>query len=403
MVGMLVTLFLGAFVTNLAVSFAPHEPLVIWFGKEVGVLSTAIVATLGTVAACWVDRRYLFPLLLRKREIPRDRGLVAKLVNGFDRAPFAIVALSGLTPLPFWPFKVLGVASDYPTSKFLAAVAVGRFPRYLLLAWLGRSLPLPPWAMPTICVALTLWAIAVHVSDGRKAVKNEKAKRKTDSLTSSWEKENLPRIAARLPAWVTPDHLTALGIGAAFVIGLGYILANRSPLWLLLSVVGLALHWFGDSLDGTLARVRKIERERYGYYVDRTADAISLVVICAAFGLSPYLRFSIAMLLAVSYLLIMVYAEICAYVSRRFPLSFARLGPTEARIALGLFTLALVFWQPPMLAIGSLQLNALELAAILVSLGIIAAFVVMSAKEARRLDRMDRSLLPSATAESGEF
>jgi phosphatidylglycerophosphate synthase len=228
----------------------------------------------------------------------------------------------------------------------------------------------------------------------------EKAQRVTQSLTSSWEKRNLPRLAATLPKWVTPDHLTGLGIAAAFIIGLGYILAHRSPMWLILSVAGLVLHWFGDSLDGTLARVRKIERERYGYYVDRTADAISVVVICASFGLSPYLRFSVAMLLAVSYLMIMVYAEICAYVSRRFPMSFAGVGPTEARIGLGAFTLSLIFWKPEMHAIG---FNTLELAAIAVSIGLFVAFVVLSAKEARRLDRMDRDLLPGPTRESGEY
>src|SRR5688572_7746256 len=165
MVGMLAILFFGAFATNVAIAFAPHEPLVIWFGGQVGVLPTAIVATLGTLAACWVDRRYLFPLLV-KRQVPR--GLMGRMVRGFDRAPFAILALSGLTPLPFWPFKVLAVASDYPTSKFLAAVGAGRFPRYLLLAWFGRTVPLPPWAMPSLCVALTLWALVIHVRDRRE-------------------------------------------------------------------------------------------------------------------------------------------------------------------------------------------------------------------------------------------
>jgi phosphatidylglycerophosphate synthase len=226
------------------------------------------------------------------------------------------------------------------------------------------------------------------------------AKRVTKSLTSSWEKRNLPLLAAALPAWVTPDHLTGLGIASAFIIGLGYVLAHRSPSFLLLSVFGLALHWFGDSLDGTLARVRKIERERYGYYVDRTADAISVVVICASFGLSPYLRFSVAMMLAVAYLLIMVYAEVCAYVSRRFPMSFAGLGPTEARIGLGLFTMALMYWKPKMLACG---FNTLEVLAIAVSLGLFAAFLVLSAREARRLDKMDRDLLPGPTRQSGEY
>jgi membrane protein YqaA with SNARE-associated domain len=167
MVGMLATLFLGAFITNVAIAFAPHEPMVIWFGKELGIWSTAVVATLGTLAACWVDRRYLFPLLLRKRARPR-RGLLAKMIRTFDRAPFWIITLSGLTPLPFWPFKVLAVTSDYPASKFLAAVGAGRFPRYLLLAWCGRTLPLPPWALPSIVVAMTVWGLAVHVRSERE-------------------------------------------------------------------------------------------------------------------------------------------------------------------------------------------------------------------------------------------
>ena len=109
------------------------------------------------------------------------------------------------------------------------------------------------------------------------------------------------------------------------------------------------------------------------------------------------------MMLAVSYLLIMVYAEICAYISRKFPMSFAGLGPTEARIALAFFTLALVFWTPSTVMIGPLEMNWLELATATVSIGLMGAFVVLSAKEARRLDRMDRDLLPGPTRESGGF
>src|SRR5262245_26372379 len=118
------------------------------------------------------------------------------------------------------------------------------------------------------------------------------AERVSRTLTSAWEKRNLPRIAERLPAWVMPDHLTLLGIVAALAIGAGYVLSHLSRLYLLLSIAGLFAHWFGDSLDGTLARVRKTEREKYGYYVDRSADAVSIVIICAAFGLSPFISLS---------------------------------------------------------------------------------------------------------------
>lgn len=210
----------------------------------------------------------------------------------------------------------------------------------------------------------------------------ETAVRISESFTTRWEKRNLPKIARALPAWVTPDHLTLLGIVAALMIGAGYVLSHRSTSWLLLSVVGLFFHWFGDSLDGTLARVRKQERERYGYYVDRTADAISVVVIFVCFGLSPFLSLSVAMMVAVGYLLIMIYAEICAYTSGRFPLSFARLGPTEARIILALFTSLLIFWQPPA--------RVLDAAGVLASGVLFLSFLVLSANEARRLDQLDR-------------
>ncbi len=178
---------------------------------------------------------------------------------------------------------------------------------------------------------------------------------------------------------------------AALGIGAGYVLAHQHPAWLLLSIVSLFLHWLGDSLDGTLARVRKQERERYGYYVDRTADAISTVVICGAFGLSPFVNMSTALLLAVSYLLLQIYAEICAYTSKKFPLSFGRMGPTEARIAMALFNGVLIFWRPQPLQIAGFGMSELDLLVMLVSAGLMATFLVSSALEAKRLVVLDRA------------
>jgi archaetidylinositol phosphate synthase len=231
-------------------------------------------------------------------------------------------------------------------------------------------------------------------------MKNEQpAARVSRTLTTEWEKRNLPRIARKLPPWVTPDHLTLVGIVAALGIGAGYVLSHASRWWLLLSIVGLFAHWFGDSLDGTLARVRKTEREKYGYFVDRSADAVSIVVICTSFGLSPFISLSTGLLLAVAYLLIMVHAEICAYVSRTFPMSFAGVGPTEARIALALFTMALVFWTPGDHDVLGRSCTTLDLIGFVTSGALFASFVVLSLIEARRLDRAERiarGLLTSA-------
>lgn len=221
-------------------------------------------------------------------------------------------------------------------------------------------------------------------------MKSEKAERVTTSLTAAWEKRELPRIAKALPAWIRPDHLTGLGIVAAIMVGTGYVMAGNSRMWLLVSIAGLFFHWFGDSLDGTLARVRKQEREKYGYYVDRTADAISVVVICIAFGLSHFVSFYVGLLLAIGYLLLMVHAEVCAYVSKKFPMSFARMGPTEARIMLAVFTMIL-FVSPP-------SLEVLDVIGVGVSAVLFAAFLVLSAREAHRLDRLDRGFIPKASA-----
>jgi len=228
----------------------------------------------------------------------------------------------------------------------------------------------------------------------------EKATRVSKSLTHDWERRVLPRMARALPRWVSPDLMTGLGVFAAFVVAASYVLSWLSPWWMALSVVGLALHWLGDSLDGTLARVRRQERERYGYFVDRIADAVSLLVIGVGFGLSPYVSLVSGLALVVAYMLLMVFSEICAYTSRRFPLSFARLGPTEGRIALALFNVALIFWQPgPALAAAGVTLTSLDLVVLAIALLFVVFFLVSAVAEARRLDRADRGLLAERVVE----
>ncbi|HET7039623.1 MAG TPA: VTT domain-containing protein [Gemmatimonadales bacterium] len=135
----------------------PHEPVVIGFGRAFGVWSTALVATAGTLAAAWVDHRLFVPLLVRVR----DRaffaaGAVGWLRRRFARAPFLVLAVSGVTPLPFFPFKAMAFAERYPLGRYLAAVLVGRLPRYLLLAWLGVLIRVPVWVLIVLFVLMLL-------------------------------------------------------------------------------------------------------------------------------------------------------------------------------------------------------------------------------------------------------
>ncbi len=109
-------------------------------------------------------------------------------------------------------------------------------------------------------------------------------------------------IARRLPAWVKPDHMTALGVLAAIGIATAYLLSNGNEAWLWAASALLVVHWLGDSLDGTLARVRGVGRPRYGYYLDHLVDAIATAMIGIGLGLSPHMLLSVGTLLVVAYL-----------------------------------------------------------------------------------------------------
>ena len=124
------------------------------------------------------------------------------------------------------------------------------------------------------------------------------------SALAGLEKRILIWLAVRLPRWATPDHLTLLGLGAMLAAGLAYWAARWKPGALMLAVVALALNWFGDSLDGTLARVRNQERPRYGYYVDHVLDMVGLVFLLGGLALSGYMSPLIALGVLAAYLIV---------------------------------------------------------------------------------------------------
>src|SRR4051794_4503380 len=167
------------------------------------------------------------------------------------------------------------------------------------------------------------------------------APRDKQFLLAEPEGRVLEWIARRLPARVMPDHLTALGVLAAIGIATAYLLSNDDKAWLWAASALLVVHWLGDSLDGTLARVRKTERPKYGYYLDHMVDAIATAAIGLGLGLSPYMLLSIGAPIVVGYLIlsINVYLESMAF--GRFRLGYGFLGPTEIRAVLFLLNTAL--------------------------------------------------------------
>lgn len=152
------------------------------------------------------------------------------------------------------------------------------------------------------------------------------------SVLNALEKKVLVYLAERQPKWMTSDILTYIGTFGAMVIAGGYILSSWNINFLWLSSLGFIINWYGDSLDGTLARVRKMQRPIYGYYIDHTIDAINEVMIFVGVGLSGLMHLEIALLALVMYFLMTINVSINAHLKKEFKLTYASMGPTEFRI-----------------------------------------------------------------------
>jgi len=161
-----------------------------------------------------------------------------------------------------------------------------------------------------------------------------KHKRLAGFALARFEAWALPKLAAALPARVLPDHLTALGLVASTGIAISYMLSNRDAAWLWVANGLLVVQWYGDSLDGTLARYRKIERPRYGFYLDHLTDAYSTLAIGIGLGFSPYMLLSVGLAITIAYLLLSVNVYLETHVFGEFKLGHGVLGPTEARVLL---------------------------------------------------------------------
>jgi phosphatidylglycerophosphate synthase len=177
------------------------------------------------------------------------------------------------------------------------------------------------------------------------------AERKQLSMLAAIEKKTLVWLARHMPPWVNSDHLTLLGFVAMFCAGLGYWVASWDRRVLLGVIAALAVNWFGDSLDGTLARVRNRLRPRYGFYVDHITDAIGTFFLMGGLALSGYMSPYIALGLLIAYFLLSIEVYLTTYTIGSFHLSFWSLGPTELRLLLCMGNLAL-FWRPVVKLLG---------------------------------------------------
>jgi len=157
-------------------------------------------------------------------------------------------------------------------------------------------------------------------------------KRVNDILLGPLERPALQWLAGHLPAWVTPDIMTVTGIAGAILIAISYALTQLNPAFLWLASLGFIINWFGDSLDGTLARYRHIERPKYGFFIDHISDVLTEIIIVLGLGLTPYVTFSVACLACIAYITMSVLVYVRMNVMGEFKISYDKLGPTEVRV-----------------------------------------------------------------------
>jgi phosphatidylglycerophosphate synthase len=195
----------------------------------------------------------------------------------------------------------------------------------------------------TTMVPTSLAAKTIPIQEIKKSVPFKDAFRLQESFTAAAERKALAWLAMRLPARVNSDHLTLLGFVAMFLAGASYAFARTHRAGLILATLFLALNWFGDSLDGTLARLRNCQRPRYGFYVDHMIDTFGGFFLMAGLAISGFVDWRIALGMFVVFLMLSVQVYLATYTVGTFQLSFAKFGPTEIRILLAFGNVALWF------------------------------------------------------------
>lgn len=167
-----------------------------------------------------------------------------------------------------------------------------------------------------------------------------------ENLLARSERKILTYLCAHMPAWVTPNMLSGIGMFGAGLIFVGYLASNLDTAWLWLSILGFAIQWFGDSTDGSLARFRKIERPRFGFFLDHSLDVIAISCIAIGMGVSPFMSIDVALFALIGYMMLTIHTFLSLKVVGQLKLSYMNAGPTELRILLIALTVAMMVLGP---------------------------------------------------------
>lgn len=214
------------------------------------------------------------------------------------------------------------------------------------------------------------------------------ARRDQRAVSAGLERRMLTWLAQHTPLCINSDHLTLLGFISMFLAGASYAVARQHPGGFLLAGLFLGLNWLGDSLDGTLARVRGHERPRYGFYVDHILDTFGALFIMSGFAISGYVSLVVAAGMLVAFLMLSIEVYLSTYSLGVFKLSFLKFGPTEARILLGVASL--ILWHKPEMRVFGTRYRLLDLGGCVAIAGIGVMLVVSVVLHVRQLYREER-------------
>ena len=209
------------------------------------------------------------------------------------------------------------------------------------------------------------------------------ATRTNTGLLAAAERRALVWLAERMPAWIHSDHLTGLALVSMLMVGVSYAVSSRAPIALWSVVLGLALNWFGDSLDGTLARARRQQRPRYGFYVDHIFDSFGALFVLGGLALSGRMTPLVAAAVLIAYYLLSIEIYLATYCVGRFEMSHWGLGPTELRIALAFGTLTLLV--KPAVTIAGRRFLLFDVAGIVAGAGMTLVAVLAMSRHVRTL------------------
>lgn len=216
------------------------------------------------------------------------------------------------------------------------------------------------------------------------------------SILNAAEKKLLVWIAERLPRRMTSNHLTFIGMFGALVVALGYALSTRDIQWLWLASFGFVINWFGDSLDGSVARVRGEQRPVYGFFLDHNIDCINEMLMFGGVGLSPLMNIDITLVVLALYLMLSVSVYINAHLKNEFKLTYGGMGPTELRIIVILVNTCFIFirplreflWTPSLLGY-ALSFTVMDIVGVVIALILGIFYLVNLIQDARYYAKVD--------------